>query len=374
MTLTFDRAAYGHRTSPFEGSLSKDFAQDWRQISGLRHIDAALSDDGRHVLERIAPGDIEARLAAGQTICADITTEPSVRLLLDTLCDFLGTPKGGFAKLYVSPNGAGFPLHFDPYHVFVVQCAGEKRWTHGVTPALPNAREPGRMGEHGPVFGGRLDGAPLVGKAGAVEAPTDLAETRLTPGTGLYLPPGTWHRAEAVGTSIAVSLSPPRFTPFALIQEWLEARALVHPEWFADLPLHEAGSARASRTTERRLTDALATMREELNAPAQHWVRRWLAALSVEGEGTRAEIGRSTKLTRVSPLAYIEDDAALVFYGGGQEWSLPLEARPFLEGLARSRAFRSEDALLWDDALRWPAAKELLEALLRGGLLRLAQP
>ncbi|MEM6959758.1 MAG: hypothetical protein AAF645_29010, partial [Myxococcota bacterium] len=120
--------------------------------------------------------------------------------------------------------------------------------------------------------------------------------------------------------------------------------------------------------------DALATMREELNAPAQHWVRRWLAALGVNGKGTHAEIGRGTKLTRVSPLAYIEDDAALVFYGGGQEWSLPLEARPFLEGLARSRAFRSEDALLWDDALRWPAAKELLEALLRGGLLRLAQP
>ncbi|MEM9187907.1 MAG: hypothetical protein AAGF12_01925 [Myxococcota bacterium] len=104
--------------------------------------------------------------------------------------------------------------------------------------------------------------------------------------------------------------------------------------------------------------------------------RQWMVdahRVPVPAPRSGAPIRRRSRLHRPRPLPYlhgvVDGEATIVFYGPGQEFSLPMEALPLIEGLHRTADFVAEDVLRWDPKLSWQAAKELLTELVEGGVL-----
>lgn len=360
-------AGYGQRArvGADRGALAEAACWDrWAELESLRAIDAAWREDGRHVQRRIARDDIEGALAAGKTVCGDISAQPEVAAWLRAAAATLGTGPGGYAKLYVSPPGAGFGLHWDGDHVFVVQCRGRKRWDYGETPTLEGTRRSGTLEDGQAVFVPSREPAP-AGRSPALQTHV------LSPGEALYLPPGTWHRAEAEGLSVAVSLSPARPSAHALMRSALAPLGTEAAELRAGAPFEGPGSLVAQIEAARDAwVDALRAL------DPRDLAEQWAAHAAPPGtDGDRAlPITRDTHLRVVGALpALVREDGQpherLVFFGGGQRWALPLEARPFLEGLRAADTFEAREAARWDPKLTWPEARALLEDLLRGGVL-----
>ena len=358
---------YGERAhvGPALAALAEAACWDrWAELAGLRAVDAAWLEGGRHVQRRIDRADIGEALSAGKTICGDISTEPVVAAWLRDAAATLGSGPGGYAKLYVSPPGAGFGLHWDGDHVFVVQCRGRKRWEFGETPALRGVRRNGTVEDGRSVFVPSREPAPL-------DASPTLSTHTLTPGEQLYLPPGTWHRAKAEELSVAVSLSPARPSAHALLRSALAHLGDDDAELLAMSPIEGPESSVA------RIAAARDAWVEALRAlDPRDLAERWAAHVAPRAatQTSALPLTRDTRLRVVGALpALVRTDAEaperLVFFGGGQRWALPAEARPFLDELRRAGSFFAREAARWDPKLTWPEARALLEELVRGGVL-----
>jgi ribosomal protein L16 Arg81 hydroxylase len=125
---------------------------------------------------------------------------------------------------YVTPpQNKGFSPHFDVHDVFVLQVAGEKRWTI-----------------HEPVYEAPLRDQEWNRYRGAVQrraTEEPAIDAVLRPGDALYLPRGWLHSAEALGdTSVHLTVGVHPVTRYALV-EALTALAAEEPELRASLPL-----------------------------------------------------------------------------------------------------------------------------------------
>lgn len=168
---------------------------------------------------------------------------------LATFCDRLGTALSApvQANAYVTPPGAhGFPPHWDPHDVFILQVAGTKSWTIFETTAplpLPDhAFDPSRD------------------RVGA-----ERAEFVLRAGDTAYIPRGVGHAARAHdAASLHVTIAVLCFTwADALVQAVLAA-ARADPRLRESLPLgfarsddFAAGFTAAYEEQSRRLADDL---------------------------------------------------------------------------------------------------------------------
>ena len=121
------------------------------------------------------------------------------------------------------PQSKGFSAHFDVHDVFVLQVAGEKRWTI-----------------HPPVHEAPLRDQEWTRYKGAVErraAQEPAIDAVLRPGDALYLPRGWLHSAEALGNvSVHLTIGIHSVTRYALV-EALAALAAEEPALRASLPL-----------------------------------------------------------------------------------------------------------------------------------------
>lgn len=125
---------------------------------------------------------------------------------------------------YVTPpQSKGFSAHFDVHDVFVLQVAGEKRWTiHQPVHTAPLREQEWTRYR------------PAVQEAAAGEPTIDAV---LRPGDALYLPRGWLHSAEALGdVSVHLTVGIHPVTRYALV-EALVALAAEEPELRASLPL-----------------------------------------------------------------------------------------------------------------------------------------
>lgn len=197
----------------------------WDDVYDLNgwYMGSGLSDavtppaGGRPRVELDLPAMYEA-YAAGGTICAAICDKNLKRFMAHLAASLSCTATASFAKLYASGStGSGFPWHWDAHHVFVLQLAGRKDWLFGRQVGVVNPRTSGGLDSMGVAVYSpavRQNAAeattPVDPVAASVRQPvaTECDKVTLAPGDSLYLPPGIWHRGQAVGHSIALSLSP----------------------------------------------------------------------------------------------------------------------------------------------------------------------
>jgi ribosomal protein L16 Arg81 hydroxylase len=124
-------------------------------------------------------------------------------------------------RAYLSPDGRGFPTHFDARVATTLQIAGRKRWRFSEETALlfPVNNSGGLPKLHWEHF----------------EPPDEAAfrEVVLEPGDLLCLPAGTWHAAQAIGHSFALNLVFGQTSaPFlAILMDALGERLRADPSW-----------------------------------------------------------------------------------------------------------------------------------------------
>ena len=114
------------------------------------------------------------------------------------------------ANAYVTPpQNQGFSDHYDVHDVFVLQIAGEKRWSI-----------------HAPVLDAPLRSQPWSDRRRAVEQQAQqppLIEAVLRPGDCLYLPRGYLHAAVALGgVSTHLTIGVHSWTRYALAEQLLD--------------------------------------------------------------------------------------------------------------------------------------------------------
>jgi len=114
------------------------------------------------------------------------------------------------ANAYVTPpQNQGFSDHYDVHDVFVLQVAGEKRWSL-----------------HAPVLDAPLRSQPWTDRRRAVEQQAQqppLIEAVLRPGDCLYLPRGFLHAAVALGgVSTHLTIGVHSWTRYALAEQLLD--------------------------------------------------------------------------------------------------------------------------------------------------------
>ena len=245
------------------------------------------------------------------------------------------------ANAYVTPpQNQGFSDHYDVHDVFVLQIAGEKRWSI-----------------HAPVLEAPLRSQPWTDRRRAVEQQAQrppLIEAVLRPGDCLYLPRGFLHAAVALGgVSTHLTIGVHSWTRYALAERLL------------DQALQTAGSdptVRHSLPLGVRFDDP-ATFGEDLEAART-------ALLAALQQADLAQIGRTLQVAArdtsraapVGPLAQLQAANALTVQTPlrlRQHLAATLEATP-TGNVLRSRAgelvLGEEDvapvkALLNDDRL-----------------------
>ena len=224
------------------------------------------TDDGKDRLARRE--QIERAVELGLTVCADVSKEPRLARFLAGLKRCLQAVGDPLAACYVSDAGHGLPLHWDAYHVFVLQIEGSKEWRFSRHPAVASP-----LASH---YATSEEPYPLPH-----DPPTDLEAVVLTAGDLLYLPPGAWHEAKAIERSTAISLSPERKSIAGLMLDLVEERLKDSPAWRAHAPMTVAAETppgRVRETFEERLGE-LAQLIRSLDASdfLEHWQR--LAAI-----------------------------------------------------------------------------------------------
>lgn len=389
---------WGRRAGYFRGprerlGLIYDLGH-WRRFQHVGAVDAAVRDaTGRQRQIAADPDQVSTLLAAGMTICADVSAQPQLSAFLRMLVGELriGGHEAPFAKLYVSPEGGGFAMHMDAHHVFVLQLEGDKTWRYGQEPAVPWTLENGKLDEHGrPVAAGPRDGVLLVDDRGrplAAPREASLCEVTLTPGDCLYLPPGTWHTTKARGSSIALSVSPPRAPVARLLLDVLEQQLLGSADWRRDLlglPADVTDPASVPSPIRDAITRRLRELgRTSLAMDARHLQRTWCAEVS-RAAAPRADdsppvvepLERDHRLAHapggflhvVAPSEEMGDEAVFI-YRRGVEWVFPGQAQEFVRELGRNPTFVAADVLAWDPRLDWDGAHEVLGQLLAAGIV-----
>ena len=179
---------------------------------------------GAEIADQLADDRLVELFADGSTLVLQglHRTWPPLIDLGGRLAAELGHPVQ--INAYVTPpQNKGFSAHFDVHDVFVLQVAGQKRWTIH-EPVHPAPLRDQEWTRYRAAVQRRAAGEPAI-------------DTVLGPGDALYLPRGWLHSAEALGdVSVHLTVGIHSVTRYALA-EALIALAAEEPELRASLPL-----------------------------------------------------------------------------------------------------------------------------------------
>lgn len=180
---------------------------------------------GAEVADQVADDLVLGLVVDGATVVLQALHRvwPPIMAFSTDLASDLGHPVQ--VNAYVTPpSSRGFAAHYDVHDVFVLQVAGEKRWTVW-PPVHPYPLRTSPWTDH----------AAAVGEAAAQTPPA--LETVLRPGDALYLPRGYLHGAQALGaTSAHLTVGVHPVTRYALVEALL-AQAGDDPQLRESLPL-----------------------------------------------------------------------------------------------------------------------------------------
>ena len=161
----------------------------------------------------IKPEQVEQMLAAGKTVCASVINPGNAVLttFINQMARNFFVAGRFFFNSYLSPDGAGFGLHLDHHPVSILQIEGQKRWWYSPEPGL-------REVITNVSFPKDRDVLMLPWVTVTRPREEEVCEVVLSPGDVLYLPKGTWHRAQAIGGSLGLTLAMESVAPLELIQ------------------------------------------------------------------------------------------------------------------------------------------------------------
>ena len=216
---------------------------------------------GQPAETRIAASLVPDMLAKGRTVCAGGLDEvdPNLKAFITNFSQHFRQMGKFYFNCYLSPEGKGFGLHADDHPVWILQIEGSKRWFYSETSSglkrlvstvsFPNGVQVQRL------------------PWGIVVRPDEskFKETVLNPGDILYLPAGAWHRAEAVGASLALTLAELPATAVDVIQQAIMPRVRNSTALRDALPAFSAdtfSSAQPPAELEQRLELALQELRK----------------------------------------------------------------------------------------------------------------
>lgn len=270
---------------------------------------------------------------------------------------------------YVSPDGAGLPMHYDKRVATTLQIAGKKRWIYSTTPS-----------KGWPVTNGLYKDAriePPEAADGKRPDELELREVELNPGDLLCLPAGAWHAARGVGFSLALNLyfAPrnffdqlaPLFMRFAASNEKWRAGPPVDVETVqGNLP------GNVSRYQRERL-DELHQLIRKMSEQPDDLCASWLNSL-MDSPYTGWQPGpviqppKTTSEDRFrfakESLRFIETQTKVFVPSAHGLLKFPITLAPILRRLSSETAtFSVPEILSWRHETNEPPAKEVLAAL-----------
>ena len=132
-------------------------------------------------------------------------------------------PNMGKCNLYMSPAGAGLPMHFDDHEVIVVQLGGSKKWRIAKNKTVTNPTS-----NSGPSLVAEV--SRYASKRSVKRMPAG-STIHMSPGSALFLPRGYWHTTEAREPSISLTFGFRILCWGELVGTFLSRRLVQDPNW-----------------------------------------------------------------------------------------------------------------------------------------------
>lgn len=193
-------------------SVDQFFASDVFSCAQLKR--ARPQEDGWYKEQPLDPAEARQQAELGHTICATMLDPAGDcgQLIAGYKQDIISAASF-HVNAYYSPEGAGYPIHFDTHPVWILQVEGRKHWTVGLEPQV---RDP-MSNVLFPPDRKRVKLPWITLDRPDVEDDTRFMQVCLDPGDVLYIPAGTWHAARAEGYSLALTLAMERFSGLDLL-------------------------------------------------------------------------------------------------------------------------------------------------------------
>ena len=349
---------------------------------------------GGERLRKPHPDDIDLYLQLGSTIClTDIGhTNERLQAVVDAVKHQLHFSGVLDVRSYLSSDGCGYATHADARVATTLQISGVKRWRFARSAAIDFP-----LHSIVPTLGGyRLYGEGKPFSWEHFEQPDEgsFVEVVLEPGDLLCLPAGTWHAAEARGSSLALNMAFNSLSFDHFIMSALRQRLLALPEWRRPIPLLPGpqmdGSVPEPVATffESRLREMKESI-DELCANGPEMAHAWRQRVYA-----RAELANETaNVVPVDEDPILPSDAFVrkpfVGYGWSidEEWrttltiyegtrtrsvGLPSRSESYVRKLMTTSSFRAEESMCWGDdssLYEWSTVEAILRALLECGVL-----
>ena len=354
-----------------------------RRFNLMASFAAGEADGSRRPMFEVQIPQVTELLTAGATIC--ITNihmaDPALARwaqALRTQLNFSGTVG---VNCYVSPDGAGLPMHYDRRVATTLQIAGRKRWTFSTEAARP-------WPDANATF---KDGQIVSAAADPGTPPADMTfrTVELSPGDLLCLPAGAWHSARGIGVSLALNVY---FAPrnlFDQLAPLLLEFAAANGQWRGgppatfgaidgEMPPPVAAYMRA------RLDEFYTQARAIIDTP-EGMARPWLDALT-DGPYTgwapdpvqplpRATAEDRFRVARAAPLRFIETGDTLALPCDDGILTFPATLAPILRRMTKETGgFTLPQIIAWPESTDGLPPKDIilhLQTLYRNGLLEM---
>ena len=299
----------------------------------------------------------------------------------------LSIPGSVFMTCYASPDRHGFGTHFDCHPSFILQLQGSKRWRYSAQPAL--AWPPANLSNAGIV-------PEMMERYGWIEAfrfpdasdEDGFLEQVLEPGDVLFLPAGTWHRAEAIGFSVALTMTCIPMTAADFFDDLIRGQLSRSVAWRQNVPAVPAEETlpdRFSPTVARFFAQRLAELKRhvqsltasDLYGSWTHYVHSFDTPFEMEGKGRAIDFDEADRmsLSPEFPFRYVvsPQNLAVSLYYLDKRIDLDYQALPIVEGIAAHSSFTGRQVMGWLGAgSDWEDAKPVLQELVEAGLLRIS--
>jgi len=131
------------------------------------------------------------------------------------------------AGVFASPTSGGISCHYDSVDVFSIQLRGTKKFDLAPVTEMPHPWGFQYVTGSRPID----DLYPQAGEGFPSWEKAEFQTVVMQPGSVLYMPRGTWHRTEAEGDSIAVSIGMEPPSAAECVLEQLRLLLLQDPAW-----------------------------------------------------------------------------------------------------------------------------------------------